>query len=274
MRITSKPNQRGSIAIAGVAFVIFIIGYGALSTVQFVASESGSSANEYEVSRSMYVGQAGLEYAKKKIYDGDNPEVTNKSFSDGTITITTVPASRQVTVASTFSGSTKTQVINTNFAKDCMSFNTATADNWDVELQNFKIVKSCAASGINTTKIAKMTITWNWHACVTGDTYNPPTNDLSGCPVDTQAATIKEISIENTKIYDAAGGIGSPGGGGATSGQEIDVVDYGMTTNQTYTFDGNPKDIRFSSSVPTKGLYTILVEFVDRSQKTVTFQDP
>lgn len=258
-------NQRGSALIAA-SFLVFVFSMSAMALTQSVATEGGSTANNYSRSQAFYVGSAGLEYTKRKLDQGENPDVTNKSFNNGTLTITTSPVTRIVTVVSNYGGSTMTQTINSNFAKDCAALNVASAIVSGKDINNVLIAKTC-----NTyVNIAKMTLSWNWHTCVTSAA---PGADISGCPVDTGGAVVKHIGIDGTAIYNPGLGIGSPGGGGADSGQEIDVVNYLMTINQNYNYVGPPHGIRISANAPSNGAYTIFVEFTDGSVGSASFRN-
>lgn len=76
-------NQKGS-ALVGTAFVIFVYGMAAISLSHSVATEGGNSYNAYSESHALYVGQAGLEYAKRELDQGEIPDVIGKSFNNGT----------------------------------------------------------------------------------------------------------------------------------------------------------------------------------------------
>lgn len=84
-------------------------------------------------------------------------------------------------------------------------------------------------------------------------------------------ALISMIALEGTTIYDPSNGIGSPTPFGAEPTEEIDVVDYTLTANGTYTFEGpvgaSPEHhILFSIEIVPNGWYKITVEFNDNSE--------
>jgi len=66
--------------------------------------------------------------------------------------------------------------------------------------------------------------------------------------------------------------IGTPSLSGADPTEEIDVVDYTLTSNGTYTFSGpNGDDIQFSTAIPAGGWYSVTVEFADGTQLSSSF---
>lgn len=254
----------------GALLIVTILSFAGMSAVQLTGIESSTSVNVINNAHTTYIGEAGIEYAKRRLYQGQNPNNVSRTVGNSSFTVTTSPSTREVTVASTLGSSSKSQVITTNFSKNCVVFDVSTVSSSIDTLQNVKLTKSCNESVI----IDKVTITWNWHTCVTGDTYNPPTNDLSGCASNTGGATLKWIAFNNTEIYNAGSAIGSPSGSGVNSGQEVDAQNYSFSTNATYTFVGDPKKIGFSTTITPHGLYTITITFLDGSSLSKTFQDP
>lgn len=83
-------------------------------------------------------------------------------------------------------------------------------------------------------------------------------------------ALISMIVLEGTTIYDPTNGVGSPAPFGAEPTEEIDVVDYTLTANGTYTFEGpetTPEHhILFNKEIIANGWYKITVEFDDETQ--------
>lgn len=233
-------DSKGSTLLGAILAVMTMSTVG-LALMELSVSEASNSVASTNSNRALYVGHAGLEYAKRMLYRGQDPTVTNYPFAVGSFSITTNYSTQLATVVSQVGSSTKSQTITANFAANCVAFNTSQASVSGKDLDNVKLVKSCN----QTATIAKM-----W---------------ISG------GGVIKHIGIEGTDIYNPGNGIGSPGGGGANSGQEIDVVNYDLTSNTTTTFVGPPHPIRFETNQSSGTTYTITIEFSDQSQITTTF---
>lgn len=243
MKTTSKKsiqNNKGSTLI-GAILAIMAFSVVGLSLVQVVADEGANTTSSMNSSHALYVGHAGLEYTKMMLYKGQDPTVTNYPFASGSFSVTTNYSTQLATVVSQVGSATKSQTITANFAANCVAFNTSSAYVSGKNLEDVKLVKSCN----QTATIAKM-----W---------------ISG------GGVIKHIGIEGTAIYNPGNGIGSPGGGGANDGQEIDVVNYDLSSDTTYTFVGPPQPIRFNTNQSSGTTYTITIEFSDESQITTTF---
>lgn len=261
-------SSRGS-SLIGAMLAVSLIGMAGLSVVQLSSSENKSSTHEMQKSQVMYVGQAGLEYAQDQLTKGLNPTVTGKPFGYGTFSVTTDPAMGLITVISQVGDATKTQSINANFAQNCVALDTSKAYTDQYELNEVSLSKTCNQAAT----VTSITLDWNWSSCVLNSL------DPAGlCPNDHTSdhdhgnAIVQHLAIEGTAIYNPGGGVGTPTGGGQP-GEAIDVADFTLTSNGTYTFEGPPHAIRFSQKHPGSGLYTVTVNFADGSQVTNTFQD-
>lgn len=261
-------NNHGSTLIGGIFTLLFFSFFG-MALSQLDSVDATTSANHLQGMSALYVGQAGLEFAKMKVEMGEDPSIVDMPFGEGNFSITPDPLSSLITVVSEVGIAKKTQSIAAKFAKDCVALDTSTAHTDDNDLLDVKLNKTC--NGYAT--VSKVWIEWNWDPCVTGAPDNATIADLENCPVTTGNAHVDQISLNDTPIYNSATGLGAPGVGGADSGEEIDVADYSIGTNGLHVFGGGSQPIRFGSEHPGRGLYTVTVEFADASQIEQTFRD-
>lgn len=342
-----RKKERGS-SLIGAILLILIFGFAGSSAVQVSTIEKEASSNEMQTEQALYVGQAGIERAERMLDFGLNPVVVNQSFGNGGFTTLTYPASSLVTVSSTVGNASKTQSINADFSKDCVTIDTSGAYTEGANLRNVRLIKSCNTAAI----VSKMIVDWNWPSCTAGDSptegseddydeyadpdhpdnifvcHVPPGNpdnestlsfpvsewldgsghanhpldylgpcgegdggigggdgDGDGAGVDPGTcddndhsndhnhanALVTMIALEGTTIYDPANGIGSPTPFGAESTALIDIVDYTLTTDGTYTYEGpvggGPEHhILFNTDIVPNGWYKITVQFEDETE--------
>lgn len=267
---TALANNRG-VSILAAAIAVALLGFAgsALVTTQ-VGSQQGS-LNNMQTKKSLYVGHAGIEKAIYDTYWGLSSSVTDMPFADGTFTTIPDAEGGVVTVTSLVGEAKKIQAVAVQFAKNCVSLDTSNAaigDDvnkndgiTDNDMLNITAIKSCNGNSI----ITEALVDWNWDSCVLNGDYS--TEDLSDCPVDHSDAKVTSISLNGTTLYDPDT-TGTPTGLGADPNQTIDVADYVMSSNATYTFD----HIGFSETIPNGALTTITLKFLDGSQISSTFQ--
>lgn len=266
IRIDLK-GRRGSSLIGALSLVVFISMLG--SSLVAVSSNQGStSSKDMQATQALYVGHAGMEFAKRQLDMGLSPVATNKRFAYGTYTTSTAPESSRVRVVGEVGPAKKTQSFTTRFSKNCVQLDTSTAYTEGFEIYDVKLIKTCNQRAI----VDKLILRWNWDPCVLQSEYSSR-NNLQHCPVNDGGAVVKHISLNQSMIYNPGLGYGTPGGGGARSGELIDAVDYVLAANGVYPFQGPPHPIRLSRRIPNHGLYTLTVDFADGSQIASTFQD-
>lgn len=269
-RLQKGPlGTRGSTLPAALMAILFFALSGT-ALLEMNASQHVATGNEMTSIQALQVGTGGLEYAKSLLDLGLSPDVTDKQLGTGTFTITTDPATGDITVTSQVGAARKVQSINSDFAKNCVALDTSGAFTQGSDLHGIKLTKSCGQTAF----ITSMIIDWDWSDCVLNSS-----NPLEECPGDHVidhdhgGAKVTQIGLNGATLYDPDQGYGTPTGG-ADAGEEMVVVEYGMTPDGDYLFEDPPYPIRFSETHPGRGLYFVTVEFADGSQITDTFQDP
>lgn len=240
-----------------------------IALIDLSAGSISAGSNEMLNSQALYVGQGGLEDARRNLDFGQSPNVTNKALGFGSYTTTSVPDTGLITVASQIGNAKKTQHIYAKFSKDCISFDTSEAQSDDdsgYNLINLRMIKTCNQEA----ELTEMTVSWNWHECVLN--ANDP---FTECPneYDDGEARVQLINVEDEMVYNPGLGIGTPGGGGAASGEPIDLEDYTLMDNGLYAFEGHPHSFRFSKKHPQNAVYTVTLTFADGSSITSVFRD-
>lgn len=247
--ILQKPGEKGSTLI-GALLLVMLLGFLGSSLVQLGSTGTSNSSNIMQGYQALYVGHAGLEYAKRRTDYGYDPDGESRNLGKGTFTITTDPMAGLVTVLGQVGNAKRIQSITTTFSTNCAQLDTTDAYMDNHTLFGIKIVKVCNAEAILT-------------------------HMLFDCQNPDPRTRVKLINLENTTIYNP-GSIGSPGGGGADLGEMIDVEDYVMAPNQDYSYDyydfiGNPDGIRFMQPPPGDGSCTITAFFNDNSSSSGPF---
>lgn len=243
-----KKREQGSTLIGGLILILLLSMFGA-SLVQSNAEDTASGSDTLNTQNALYAGLAGMEYASRRIDYGYDPGGTSMNFGKGNFSIATNPQSGLATVTSTSGIAKKVQSFTRTFSRNCCYLDTSGAYIDHNDLFGVKLVKTCNSESV----VSRILFTCN------------PTN---------AATKIKFIKLESTTIYNP-GSVGSPGGGGASLAEWIDVVDYLLAPNQSYKYDyvfsGNPKGIEFSKPPAGNGSCTMTVEFLDGSQSSGSF---
>lgn len=229
-------SKRGS-SLIGSLFAISLMAMAGMSLLEFSSEESVSSVNSMQREQSLYVGHAGLEYAKGRLDQGQMPDVVDQPFDTGSFTIVSDPSTRLVTVDSEVGIARAAQSINADFSKDCVTLDVSTAYADGANLRNVKLVKTCNAAAT----VAKMWIDWNWPQCglQQGDTvdygdYADPDHPgkifichLPNC--DESKANTLSVSISEWETgghsaheCDYLGECGADGGSGTDDGSTSD----------------------------------------------------
>lgn len=172
---TQLKSKRG-FTFVGALIAVMGIGFMTTSLIQLSASETATSTNEIQTSQAFHITDAGIEYALNQLDHGSSPDVQAKAFGDGSFSISTDPATRNVSVTGVYGEASRTNVITTNFASDCLSLDTATAYASGDSLYNVKLIKTCMTAAT----VAKVTVGWNWSVCATAqDVLDDETVDYS-----------------------------------------------------------------------------------------------
>lgn len=153
-------KKEGSTLISAIFLILFASFMGS-AVVQIDSADTISSANNLKGTQALYVGQAGLESAKRKLDLGGNPDMIDQPFGYGSYTITSDLNTQLVTVNSLVGDARRVQSIQGNFSDQCVTLDTTAAVVQGSNLQGVKLVKTCNTAAI----VTKVTIDWNWPQC-------------------------------------------------------------------------------------------------------------
>lgn len=227
-------NKRGVSSIAALLTLLSLAAMGVV-IAYLVASGETSRANHLLSSRAFYVTQAGIEWAIKRIYDGQNEIVSapGQAFGPGTFTVSRV--GRTLTVTGTVGNAVRLQKVDSPTEADCTSIDVSNVN----LVSNNKTIKNIYFHKICLTSITidKMQFTW----------------------VTNGGEKLKKIKIESSTVYD------NPSG--SSSGTLLDTADYTVVNGNNNVFN----NIDFSASMEEKTV-TMTWTMGDTSTKTVTFQ--
>lgn len=233
--VRSMTGKRGSTLVGGL-FAISLMAMAGMSLLEFGAEEDVASVNGMQQKQVLYVGHAGLEYAKARLDSGQVADVIDQPFDDGSFTIVSDATTRLVTVDSEVGIARMTQSINADFSKDCVTLDVSTTFADGANLRNVKLVKTCNAAAT----VAKVWIDWNWPQCglQQGDTvdygdYVDPAKpgNIFICHVpncDPDKAKTQSVGISSWETGHSAhecdylGPCGGDGGSGTSEGSIAD----------------------------------------------------
>lgn len=226
-------NEKGLSTIAVVGIMVIMAFFGTAVVYQLTTSQAMRS-NQVLSDEAFYVTQAGLEYAVRKIYEGESPVVAEpgKGFSDGNFVIS--QDGQVITVVGRVGEARVTHTMTSPTQADCTRLNVSNAQltGDDGRLSQIKVRKIC----LTQTVIDKMIFSW----------------------VADGGERLKKIRIESSTLYNDATGV--------TSGSLIDVADYVMSN----TNENNFNEINFSASMEGKTFEMTLV-MGDTTTKVATF---
>lgn len=232
-------TERGSAVLMAVMGLLVLGGIGATS-VAIVSTHEEERAMAQAMDQAAGLSQAGIEYALNQISEGGVPNVTNMPFGEGTVTVTTTPAANLVVAVGQVGTVRSTHSITTNFAKDCVSLDFATAHSASDRIVSVKILKACQTRAT----IVAWTIGW----------------------APDSAMTNQKLQIQGDVIYDVYEDFS-----GYTNGQLVDGADYVVNKDDGVT----PINfIEFSQTLTPGVTYTMTMHFADGSAKIGSFVDP
>ena len=226
-------NRRGGIStIAALLTLLSLAAMGAVISYLVSAGEEGR-ANHLLSSQAFYVTQAGVEYAIKRVYDGQNEIVTapGKTFGRGSFTVSR--SGLTLTVTSTVGNATRVDKIDSPTQADCITIDASNVDSGDgKDIKHIYLHKICLPQVV----IDKMTISW----------------------VADGGQKMTLIQIESSKVLDNPTGV--------SSGTLNDIADYTISNGNNNVIN----HIKFKTSVSNTTM-TMTLTMGDGTTKSATF---
>lgn len=227
-------SNRGISTIAAALTLLVLAAMGGAITY-LVAAGSVGRANQVDSAQALYVTQAGIEYAIKRVYDQQS-EIVNPPgfpFANGSFTISR--SGMTLTITGIVGNATRAHKVDSPTEADCTTIDTSNINltQGGKRIQGVNFRKVCLA----TTTVDKMQLSW----------------------VPNNGEKIKEIKIENLIVY-----TNPPG---ASSGTLLEIADYTMTNGNNNVINW----FEFSADMEEK---TVTLSFTmgDGSIKTTTFE--
>lgn len=227
-------DQNGVSSIAAALTLLILAAFGGVLTYM-VAAGSVGRMNHVSQLQALYVTQAGIEWAVKRVYDQQNEIVDPPgiSFANGTFTV--ARSGRTLTVTGTVGNAVRAHRVDSPTEADCTDIDTSNVNLGanDTRIQQIQFRKIC----LTTTTIVQMQLSW----------------------LPNNGERLTEIRIESTTVYT------NPAG--ATSGTLLETADYVMTGPNTNVINR----IQFNADMEDKDV-TLSFIMADSSVKTVTFE--
>lgn len=227
-------NNKGVSSIAAVLTLLILAALGGVLTYLVAA---GSVGRMHHVSglQALYVTQAGIEWAVKRVYDQQNEIVgpPGIAFAGGNFTVER--DGRTLTITGTVGDAVRVHSVDSPTEADCTDIDTSHVNLGanDTRIQQVQFSKICLA----TTTIVQWQLSW----------------------VPDNGERLTEIRVENSTLYT------NPAG--APSGTLLETVDYTLTNPNTNVVNR----IDFDSNMEDKEV-TLSFIMADNSVKTVTFE--
>ncbi|MBI2343769.1 MAG: hypothetical protein HYV02_05515 [Deltaproteobacteria bacterium] len=231
-------GSRGSAVLMAVIALLLFAGLGS-TTLAIISTQQATRTTTATMDQAYALAQAGIEYAKHEIDQGDDPSAANVALGTGTFTINTNPDAGLVTAIGTVGDAQKTHSTTTNFGKNCVVLDVAEAVSAGPNIENIKLIKSC----LSMPTIVAWTISW--------------TPDLQ------EKTTL--LQIQGDQLYTLYNNpLGYP------SGTTIDATDFTMPNNNGVTPVNKWK---FDQNLPDGKTFFITIYFKDGSSTSSSFVD-
>lgn len=227
-------SDKGISTIAAALTLLILAAMGAVLTY-LVAAGSVGRMHRLSGAQALYVVQAGIEYAVKRVYDQQN-EIVNPpglSFGEGSFTVSR--SGLTLTVTGTVGDAVRVHSVDSPTEADCTTIDTSNINltHSGKRIQGINFRKTCLTS----ITVDKMQLSWI------------PNNNEK----------LKEIKIENLIVYT------NPAG--SSSGTLIEITDYTVTNGNNNVINW----FEFSADMEDKDV-TLSFIMGDGSTKTVTFE--
>lgn len=236
MGCPSFKNQQGYIAL-GTAIAMMLMSLIAVGTSTLVSSSSVQKANHTSKERSHFFAQAGIEYAKRKIDTGQDPEITNFPIGNGTFSVSVDPPTVTVVGKSDIAETVYRFGQGSGFAGDCLTLSCGNLHPSGDQLTTFKFLKPPECP--KTPTILEIKVAW----------------------VPDLGEAMKEIQINGTEVWNFPPG--------TPSDVWMDIVDYTIPDNPNTPVN----HWEFVSPVPGGKDYTFFIKFADGSVLEKTCED-
>lgn len=227
-------SNRGVSSIAAALTLLVLAALGAVLTY-LVAAGSVGRMHHVSQEQALYVTQAGIEWAVKRVYDQQSEIAAPPgiSFAGGAFTVER--DGRTLTITGTVGDAVRAHSVDSPTEADCTEIDTSNVNLGanDTRIQQIQFRKIC----LTTTTIVQWQLSWT------------PDN----------GERLTEIRVENLTLYT------NPLG--ATSGTLLETTDYVMTNPNTNVINR----IQFDSNMENKEV-TLSFIMADTSVKTVTFE--
>lgn len=227
-------SNKGVSTIAAVLTLLILAALGAVLTY-LVAAGAVGLGNHLSSVQAFYVAQAGLEYAVKRIYEGQS-EIVNPpglSFGEGSFTVSR--SGRTLTITATVGDAVRVYKTDSPTEADCTEIDASNVNLGEngKKIQQVQFRKVC----LTTTTITQMQLSW----------------------VPDGGEKLTSIKIENLTVYD------NPLG--ASSGTLLDITDYVLNNPNTHVINW----FKFNASMEDKTV-TLSFYMSDNSVRTATFE--
>jgi len=222
--------------LSTLAALLVLLGLAAMGLVMtyLVATGEQSRAQNLLSTQAFYVTQAGIEYAIKRVYDGQSEVVTPPGITFGRGSFTVSRNSRTLIVVGTVGDAVRQHQIDSPTEADCTALDVSNIEvkDHDQTISRIHFRKIC----LTQISIRQMRFSW----------------------VPDGGERLQRIRIESETLYD------NPAG--ALSGTTLDVIDY------TVTGGGNKviNEIQWDSSIEDT-VMTMTLMLGDGTSKIVSF---
>ncbi|MDP2600615.1 MAG: hypothetical protein Q8P84_07805 [Deltaproteobacteria bacterium] len=226
-------NHGGVSVIAAMLMLLSLLALGGVISYLVAVGEE-SRASQHSSAQALYVTQAGVEYAVKKVYDGQS-EIVNppgQPFGNGSFTVSR--SGLTLTITGTVGNAIRVHKIDSPTQADCdiLDVDNATLVGGGQTLKNIYFRKNCLSQIV----VDKLLFSWT--------------------PNGGQKLIL--VKIESSVVYDNPAGV--------PSGTLIDIADYVAVNNNNNVFSF----IHFTA--PIFGtVMTLTFHMGDGTTKTVTF---
>lgn len=226
-------NHGGVSVVAAMLMLLSLMAMGGVISYMVAIGEE-SRATQLSSAQALYVTQAGIEYAVKRIYDGLS-EIVNppgQTFSNGSFTVSR--SGLTLTITGTVGNAVRVHKVDSPTQADCNILDVSNADlgGGDKELKHIYFRKNCLPQIV----VDKMQFSWT--------------------PDGGQK--LKEIKIEENKVYDNPIGV--------NSGTIIDIADFVAINNNNNVIN----HVKFDASIEDV-IMTMTFHMGDGTTKTATF---
>lgn len=228
-----SSNKKGVSSIAAALTLLLLAALGGVITY-LVAAGAVGRANHVSSMQALYVTQAGIEYAIKRIYDEQDEIVLPPGIVFGEGSFTVSRSGRTLTITGTVGDAVRVHSVDSPTEADCTIINTSNVGltNQNQRITQVDFQKIC----LTTTTVRQMQLSW----------------------VTDNGERMSEIKINNEIVYT------NPTG--ALSGTLLDTTDYVMTTGNNNVINW----FQFDASMAAKTVTFSLI-MGDDSIRTAVF---